>query len=95
MYNTHTISTLVSHLVPADLILTPLESCKTVSSPYLLTQNWYIVTSLNCVFSVFGLQADMYVHTHTSNYICISTLQLLHRKIAWDNSIQASSRGCL
>lgn len=57
----HTISTLVSLLVPADLILTFSESCKIPSSPYFLTKNWYIVTSLNPMPSVFCLQANMYV----------------------------------
>lgn len=62
----HTTSTLVSHLVPADLILTPPESCKILStpSPCFLTKNRYIVTPLNPVPSVFCLQANMYVDTH-------------------------------
>lgn len=67
MYNTHTISTLVSHLVPNDLSSTPSpESCETppTSSSYFLSKNWCIITTLNPVPSVFCLQADMYVDAH-------------------------------
>ena len=70
-YNMHAISTLVSHLVSADILTSP-ESCKipSTSSPYFLTKNWHIVTSLNPVPSVFFLQANMYVDTHWWLNLC-------------------------
>lgn len=97
----HTISTLVSYLVPADLILTSPESGKisSTSSPYFLPKNWYIVTSLNPVPSVFCLQANMYVDTpmiksafQPSSYFperSLETIQVrLHKEVVYKSGFK-------